>query len=38
MTCVDIVAIQYKGEFAKFVAQDVAFMRDLAREIETSAK
>lgn len=25
-------------EFAKFVAQDVAFMRDLARKIETSAK
>jgi tripartite-type tricarboxylate transporter receptor subunit TctC len=25
-------------EFVKFVAQDVAFMRDLARKIETSAK
>ena len=25
-------------EFAKFVAQDAAFMRDLARKIETSAK
>ena len=37
MTGVNIVA-STPEEFARFVAQDVAFMLDLARKIETSAK